>query len=120
MTDEQKILLTQKGVYPYDYMNSFDKFQDEAFPTIEQCYSRLNKEDLSQESYKRAQNVWKLFNVNNMGEYHDLYLKTDVLLLTDVFENFRSNCIKSYSLDPCSLLHTSRVCMGCLLENDNC
>ena len=100
MTDQQKILLTQKGVYPYDYMSSFDKFQDIAFPTIEQCYSRLNKEDLNNESYERAQNVWKSFNVKNMGEYHDLYLKTDVLLLADVFENFRSNCIKSYSLDP--------------------
>lgn len=98
LTDKQKVLLTQKGVYPYDYMNSFDKFQQEKFPTIEQCFSQLNKEELSQENYNRAIEVWDMFNIKNMGEY---YLKTDVLLLADVFENFRSNCFTSYG----ALLH---------------
>jgi len=100
LTDEQKLLLTQKGVYPYDFMDSLDKFNETSFPTIKQCYSKLNKEDLSPEDYARALKVWDEFTIKNMGEYHDLYLKTDVLLLADVFENFRTNCIASYKLDP--------------------
>ena len=59
-----------------------------------------NAEELGQEEEKRAVNVWHLFNIRNLGEYHDLYLTTDVLLLADVFENFRSTSIKSYRLDP--------------------
>jgi hypothetical protein len=100
LTDDQKLLLTQKGVYPYDFMDCFDKFKTTSFPTIEQCYSKLNKEDLDPKDYERATTVWKEFSMKNMGEYHDLYLKTDVLLLADVFENFRSNCLTSYKLDP--------------------
>ena len=93
-------LLTEKGVYPYDYMNSFDKFNDEHLPSKEQFYSRLTEEDLTNDDYKKAKQIWKHFGIKNMGEYHDLYLKTDVLLLTDVFENFRDMCLSYYGLDP--------------------
>ena len=82
-------LLTGKGVYPYDYMNSFDTFDDEQLPS---------EEGISYEDYERAKMTWKHFNIKNMGEYHDLYLKTDVLLLTDMFENFRDVCMKDYRL----------------------
>ena len=93
-------LLTEKGVYPYDYMNSFDKFNDEQLPSKEQFYSRLTEEDITNDDYTKAKQIWKHFDIKNMGEYHDLYLKTDVLLLTDVFENFRDMCLSYYGLDP--------------------
>ena len=93
-------LLTEKGIYPYDYMNSFDKFNDEHLPSKEQFYSRLTEEDKTNDDYNKAKQVWKHFDIKNMGEYHDLSLKTDVLLLTDVFENFRDMCLSYYGLDP--------------------
>ena len=93
-------LLTEKGVYPYDYINSFDKFNDEQLPSKEQFYSRLSEEDITLDDYKKAKQIWKHFDIQNTGEYHDLYLKTDVLLLTDVFENFRDMCLSFYGLDP--------------------
>ena len=93
-------LMARKGVYPYDYMDSFDKF-NEKLPTKEDFYSILNDEHISNEDYQHAQTVWGAFNLNNMGEYHDLYLQSDILLLADVFENFRKTCLEYYKLDPC-------------------
>ena len=97
---EQLDLMVRKGAYPYDYMNSFDKF-NEKLPTKEEFYSILNDEHISDDDYKHAQNVWKTFSLKNMGEYHDLYLQSDILLLADVFENFRETCLEYYKLDPC-------------------
>ena len=93
-------LMSQKGVYPYDFMDSFDKF-NEKLPSKEEFYSILNDEHITDDQYKHAQNVWNTFNLKNMGEYHDLYLKSDILLLADVFENFRKTCLQYYKLDPC-------------------
>ena len=93
-------LMSQKGVYPYDFMDSFDKF-NEKLPPKENFYSILNDEDVSDEDYKHAQNVWNTFSLKSMGEYHNLYLKSDILLLADVFENFRKTCLQYYKLDPC-------------------
>ena len=93
-------LMVRKGVYPYDYMDSFDKF-NEKLPFKEDFYSILNDEHISNEEYQHAQTVWNEFKLKNMGEYHDLYLKTDILLLADVFENFRRTCLQYYKLDPC-------------------
>ena len=94
-------LMTRKGVYPYDFMDSFEKFNEESLPTKEDFYSILNDTHISNDEYKHAQTVWEVFKLRNMGEYHDLYLKTDVLLLADVFENFRKTCLQYYKLDPC-------------------
>ncbi|XP_078350639.1 uncharacterized protein LOC144635401 [Oculina patagonica] len=93
-------LMSRKGIYPYDYMDSFDKFNAE-LPTKEEFYSILNNEHISDKDYKHAENVWKTFKIKNMGEYHDLYLKSDLLLLADVFESFRKTCLEYYKLDPC-------------------
>ena len=93
-------LMAQKGVYPYDYMDSFDKF-NESLPNKEDFYSILNDEHISDKDYEHAKDVWNTFSLKNMGEYHDLYLQSDILLLADVFENFRKTCLEYYKLDPC-------------------
>ena len=98
---EQFQLMKQKGVYPYDYMDSFKKFDKTELPTKEEFFSILSNEHITDGDYQHAQNVWKTFKLKNMGEYHDLYLKSDILLLADVFENFRKTCLKYYKLDPC-------------------
>ena len=77
-----------KGVYPYDYMDAEEKFAEKKLPNKEDFYSLLTNEDISDEEYRHAQKVWDTFGIENMGQYHDLYLKSDVLLLADVFENF--------------------------------
>ena len=99
--DEKDLfLLTDKGVYPYDYCNDFNKFNDTELQEKKHFYSRLSEEDISDADYERAKLIWKHVNIKNLGEYHDLYLETDVLLLTDVYENFRKQCLTDYELDP--------------------
>ena len=98
--DRQLELLRRKGVYPYEYMDRLEKLDEEKLPPIEKFYSHLNAEGISEEDYQHAHVVWKEFNIETMKGYHDLYLTSDVLLLADVFENFRSVCLKNYKLDP--------------------
>ena len=80
------VMLLKKGVYPYEYMDGWDKFNEKLI------YYKID--------YIHANNVFKTFKLNNLGDYHDLYVKTDTLLLADVFENFRKACIETYELDP--------------------
>jgi len=90
------VVLKKKGVYPYDYMDSFQRFEETELPPRKEFYSVLKKIDISEDEYRHAQNVWDSFEIRNLGQYHDLYLKTDVLLLADVFENFRETCLYYY------------------------
>ena len=97
---ERVELLSRKGIYPYDYMNGIKKFSEEKLPPKEEFFSKLNDCNISDEDFDHAQRIWNEFGVKNLGEYHDLYLKSDVLLLADVFEEFRNVCLKNYFLDP--------------------
>ena len=93
-------MLTRKGVYPYDYVSNLKKFSETQLPPREEFYSKLNDEHISEEDFYHAIRVWDTFNCKSIKDYHDLYLKSDVLLLADVFENFRKTCMKHYNLDP--------------------
>ena len=94
------ILLPRKGIYPYEDMDNWRKIDETTLPPKEAFYSNLNLENISDKDYAHAQKVWKVFEIKNRGDYHDLYVKSDTLLLPDVFENFRNMCLKIYKLDP--------------------
>ena len=98
------ILLLRKGVYPYEYMHSWEKFNETSLPPKESFYSELNLEEISDKDYLHAQKVWDVFEIKNLGEYHDLYVQSDTLLLADAFEKFRDKCIEIYQLDPAHFL----------------
>ena len=100
-TEEQQFkMMRRKGVYPYEYMDSWDKFEETKLPPKDAFYSKLSMRGISDKDYEHAQQVWKTMEDKTLGCYHDTYLKTDVLLLADVFENFRDMSMKHYRLDP--------------------
>ena len=99
-TPEQAEILKQKGFYPYEYMNTEEKFNDTKLPPREAFYSKLSGRGIKDKDYKHAWNVWNTFKMKTFKEYHELCNVTDVLLLADVFENFRDICLKIYGLDP--------------------
>ena len=99
-TGDELSLVKRKGVYPYEYMDSLERFKENKLPSKKSFYSRLTGEDISNKDYEHALNVWDVFEMKNLKDYHDLYNVTDVLLLADVFENFRNICIENYKLDP--------------------
>ena len=116
--NEKLDLMSKKGVYPYDFMDSFEKF-NEKLPPKEEFYSILNDEHITDKDYQHAQTVWNTFNLKNMGEYHDLYLKSDILLLADVFENFRKTCLQYYKLDPCHYFTSPGLSWDAMLKMTN-
>ena len=97
---EKLSLVKRKGFYPYEYMNSLKRFKEDKIPPKEAFYSRLTGEGISDEDYEDVKKVWKVFGMKTLQDYHDLYNVTDVLLLADVFENFRNVCMENYKLDP--------------------
>ena len=96
-------MLLRKDVYPYEYMDNWERF-DETLPNKESFYSNLNMENIDDIDYRHGNNLFKKCKVKNLGEYHDLYVQSDTLLLAEVFENFRNTCIKVYELDPAHFL----------------
>ena len=113
------IMLLRKGVYPYEYMDGWDKFNEKTIPGKDSFYSNLTLENISESDYAHANNVFKKFNINNLGEYHDLYVRSDTLLLADIFENFRQSCLKNYELDPAHFVSLPGLAWQDCLEKTN-
>ena len=90
----------QKGVYPYDYINTWERLHEDTLPSRENFNSILRTEECSEEDYNRAKHVWDAIGCQSFLDYHNFYLKADVLQLADIFENFREICMKEYGLDP--------------------
>ena len=97
-------LLLRKGVYRYEYMESWKRFKEESFPDKEYFYNERNNEHITDEDYEHAQKVWCTFNIKHLDEYHDLYVQSDTTLLADVFESFKDKCTEIYDLDPAHFL----------------
>lgn len=100
-SDEREFeYMRKKGIFPYSYVDCLDKLNETQLPDKEDFYDSLTKQDVTDEDYNRAKEVWDLFRCQTLGDYSDVYLKSDVLLLADIFENFREICLKTYGLDP--------------------
>ena len=113
------VTLLRKGVYPYEYMDEWNKFDEKELPVKESFYSNLMMEDISDTDYKHANNVFKKFDLNNLGDYHDLYARSDTLLLADVFENFRIACLSNYELDPANFVSLPGLAWQACLKKTN-
>ena len=105
------------NVYPYEYIDSWEKFNKTSIPPKEAYHSELKEEDIRDADYEHDQKVWEVFKVKDIGENHDLYVQSDTLLLADVFENFRDKCIEIYVLDPAHF-YSTRISMASLLKKD--
>ena len=97
---EEIKLLKQKGFYPYEYMDNIEKLKDTKPPPQKAFYSKLTGKGINNYNYNHVLEVWKTCKIKKLKEYHEVYNKTDVLLLADVFEKFRDLCLKNYGLDP--------------------
>ena len=115
----KSILLLRKAVYPYEYMDNWERFNETLLPSKESFYSNLNMEDIDDIDYRHGNNVFNKFKLNNLGDYHDLYVQSDTLLLADVFENFRDMCLKEYELDPVHFLSLPGLAWQAFLKKTN-
>ena len=113
------IMLLRKGVYPYEYMDGWDKFNEKSIPSKESFYSSLTLENITEVDYTHAKNVCKMFKLNNLGEYRDLDVRSDTLLLADVFENFRNVCLSNYELDPAHFVSLPGLAWHACLKKTN-
>ena len=98
------ILLLRKGVYRYEYMDNWKRFNETSLPDKKTFYSELNSEDITDKDYAHAREVLKELKLKNLSDYHHLYVQRDTLFLVDVFENFRNKCIEIYEFDPAHFL----------------
>ena len=110
------VLLLRKGVYLYEYIDSWEKFNEISLPPKEAFCSELSLEDIKDEDYEHAQKVWEVFEIKNLGEYQDLYVQCDTLLLADIFENFMDKCIEIHELDPAHFLAAPRLAWKACLK----
>ena len=111
--------MLRKCVYPYEYMNSWERFSEASLPSKEDFYSNLNMENVDDIDYRHGNDVFKIFKLENLGDYHDLCMQSDTLLLADVFENFRDMCVKVYELDPAHFLSLPGLAWIACLKKTN-
>ena len=109
------ILLLRKGVYPYEYMDNWERFNETSLPSKESFYSNLNMEDIDDIDYRHGNNVFTKFKLNNLGDYHDLYVQSDTLLLAEI----RDLCLKEYELDPAHFLSLPGLAWQACLKKTN-
>ena len=114
--DKHLELVKKKGIYPYEYMNSFKIFKEDKLPDKDCFFNSLKDCGITDEEYSRAIDVWKVFNIKNLGKYHDLYLKTDVLLLCDVFEKSIDVCLGDFGLNPCHYFSSPGLSWDAMLK----
>ena len=112
-------MFLRKGVYPYEYMDSSKKFNETSLPSKADFYSNLSMNNIDDIDYRHGNNVFKRFELENLGDYHDLYVQRDTLLLADVFENFKDMCIKEYELDPAHFLSLPVLAWQACLKKTN-
>ena len=111
--------MLRKGVYLYEYADTWERFSEISLPSKKDFYSNLNMEDISDIDYRHSNNVFKVFKLENLGDYHDLYVQSDTLLLADVFNNFRDMCLKEYELDPAHFLSLPGLAWQACLKKTN-
>ena len=112
-------LVKYKGVYPYEWLDSFEKFDNSCLPDKECFFSSFKNKGITDKEYLRANRVWDFFDMKTFGEYDDLYLKCDVLLLCDVFEKFINACLEYYGLDPCHYFSSPGLAWDAMLKMSN-
>ena len=110
-------LMRRKGIYPYEWVNNKEKFEGPELPPKEAFYSRLSRTNITNADYDHAKKVWEKCGCKNFGDYHDLYLITDVMLLTDVFETFRNMSMKNYGIDPAYKFSTAGLSWSAMLKS---
>ena len=124
---EKLELLKQKDPYPYEYMNSFKRFNEEKLRSRKYFYSsikdgkigdngKISDGHISVKDYLTCKKTWDKFKMKNMGDYHDHYLKKEVFLLADIFEKFIDTCSKYYGLDPCHYFSSPGLSRDAMLK----
>ena len=109
-------MVKQKGAHPYECMDSFKTFCDENLSERCACFSSVKHECISEKYYLLAIDVWNLFKVNTMGDYHHLYLKTELPLIADTFKEFVDTYLKYYGLHPCHYYSNPRLSLDSMLK----
>ena len=110
------LLLLRKGIYLYEYMDSWQRFHENTIPPKEAFYSELNLEVITDKDYEHVTKVLEAFEIKSLGKYHDLYVQCDTFLLSDVFENFRNKCIEICGLNPAHFLSEPGLAWQACLE----
>jgi hypothetical protein len=114
------LLVIRKGVFPYEYTDRWDRLAETSLPERSEFFSTLTEEHVAIAEHKHAIRVWDHFDCRTLGDYSDLYLKIDVLLLADVFENFRDICMQTYNLDPACYYTAPGFSFDCCSETTIC
>ena len=117
--DEKFHLMIRKGVYPYEYMDGWKKFEEASLPPKDAFYNKLNMKGISDQDHEHTQQVWNTIEEKALGCYDDTYLKVHVLLLADMFETFRNTCLNNYKLDPAHFYTAAGLAWQALLKTAN-